>query len=175
MTPPAPAPATAALDPVRAALLRAAHADAEAVLARAEREAAALLDRAHAEARAMLDEARRQGEADGAAAARDRLVRARREARSRTLAARRKAYGTLRRESAERVEEWRGTPDYPGLRERLERRARVLLGPGAQVTEDPHGGVVAHTPGRRVDLSLPTLAHQALDRMGGEVRRLWEP
>lgn len=175
MTPPAPRPATVALDPVRAELLRAAHADAEAVLARAEREAAALLDRAHAEARAMLDEARRQGEADGAAAARDLLVRARREARSRTLAARREAYGALRRETAERVGELRGTPDYPGLRERLERRARVLLGPGTEVTEAPGGGVVARAPGRRVDLSLTALAHHALDRMGGEVRSLWEP
>ncbi|WP_340375280.1 V-type ATP synthase subunit E family protein [Streptomyces sp. SS7] len=175
MTPPAPDPATVALDPVRAELLRAAHADADAVLARAEREAAALLDRAHAEARAVLEEARRQGEADGAAAARDLLVRARREARSRTLAARREAYDELHREIAERVGELRGTPAYPDVRERLERRAQDLLGPGAETAEHPGGGVVAHAPGRWVDLSLPTLAQHALDRLGGEVRSLWEP
>lgn len=175
MTPPTPGRATEALGPVRAELLRAAHADAEAVVARAEQEAAAQLDRAHAEARAILEEARRQGEADGSAAARDLLVRGRREARSRTLAARREAYEALRHETAVRVGNLRRTTDYPGLRKRLERRARVLLGPTAEVTEHPGGGVVARAPGRRVDLSLTALADRALDRMGGEVRTLWEP
>ncbi|MFF7647567.1 hypothetical protein [Streptomyces canus] len=175
MTPPAPDRATEALGPVRAELLRAAHADAEAVLARAEREAAALLDRSRAEGRAILEEARRQGEADGAATARDLLVRARREAGSRALAARREAYEALRRETAERVGELRRTTGYPGLRKQLEQRARVLLGPGAEVSEHPGGGVVARAPGRRVDLSLTALAERALDRLGGEVRSLWEP
>ncbi|MFJ9902215.1 hypothetical protein ACIRVK_04800 [Streptomyces sp. NPDC101152] len=175
MTPPAPDRATEALDPVRAELLRAAHADAEAVMDRAEQEAATLLDRARAEASAILEEARQQGEADGAAAARDRLVRARREARSRTLAARREAYETLRHNTAVRVGKVRRTAEYAELRKRLERRARVLLGPTAEVTEHPGGGVVACTPGRRVDLSLTALADRALDRMGGEVRSLWEP
>jgi vacuolar-type H+-ATPase subunit E/Vma4 len=175
MTTPAPDQAAQALRPVRAELLRAAHADAEAVLARAEREAAALLARARAEGRAILEEARRQGEADGAAAAHDLLVSARREARSRTLAARREAYEALRRETAERVGELRRTTDYPGLLKRLERRARVLLGPGAEVSEHSGGGVVARAPGRRVDLSLTALADRALDRMGGEVGTLWEP
>jgi vacuolar-type H+-ATPase subunit E/Vma4 len=175
MTAPAPDRAAEALGPVRAELLRAAHADAEAVLDRAEREAATLLDRARAEARAILEEARRQGEADGAAAARDLLVRARRQARTRTLAARREAYDALRHETAARVGELRRTTDYPGLRKRLERRARLLLGPGAEVIEHPGGGVVARAPGRRVDLSLTALADRALERMRGEVGTLWEP
>ncbi|MER5601052.1 hypothetical protein [Streptomyces sp. NPDC002265] len=173
-TPPSDRP-TQGLGPVRAELLRAAHADEQAVLARAEREAAALLDRARAEAREILDEARRQGEADGAAAARDLLVRARRKARFRTLTTRREAYETLRRETAERVGELRRTTDYPSLCKRLEQRARVLLGPGTAVTEHPGGGVIAAAPGRRVDLSLATLADRALDRMGREVGTLWEP
>ncbi|MFC4463626.1 hypothetical protein ACFPH6_03240 [Streptomyces xiangluensis] len=166
---------TDALRPVREELLRAAHADAEALLARTEREAAALLDQARAEARAILDEARRQGESDGADAARDLLVRARREARSRALAARRKSYDELRLEAAERVRELRGTDGFASLRERLEHRARVLLGADAEVSEHADGGVVARVPGRRVDLSLTALADRALDRMGAEVRRLWEP
>ncbi|AZQ39446.1 hypothetical protein EJ357_43445 [Streptomyces cyaneochromogenes] len=164
-----------ALSPVRAELLRAAHTDADALLARAEREAAALLDQARAEAGTILDDARRQGEADGADAARDRLVGARREARSRTLAARRESYEELRREPAERVRELRRADDYPSLRERLEHRARVLLGPAAEVTGHADGGVVAQVPGRRIDLSLTALADRALDRMGGEVRSLWAP
>lgn len=175
MTSRAPDRTTDALDPVRSGLLRAAHADADALLARTEREAAARLDQARAEARAILDEARRQGEADGADAARDLLVRARREARSRTLSARRKPYEDLRREAAERVRELRRADGYAALRERLEQRARVLLGTGAEVTEHADGGVVAQVPGRRVDLSLTVLAERALDSMGAEVRSLWEP
>ncbi|MDX2692090.1 hypothetical protein Sipo8835_11090 [Streptomyces ipomoeae] len=175
MTLPAPNQTIDALRPVRAGLLRAARVDSEALLARAEREAAALLDQARAEARAILDEARRQGEADGAGATRELLVRARREARSRTLAARREAYEGLRRDAAERVRALRRTDGYVSLRKRLEHRARVLLGSGAEVSEHADGGVVARVPGRRVDLSLTALADRALDRMGGEVRSLWEP
>ncbi|WP_405577270.1 hypothetical protein [Streptomyces sp. NBC_01092] len=175
MTTPAPDQTADALHPVRVELLRAAHSDAEAVLARAEREADTLLGQARAEARSILDEARRQGEADGADSARDLRVRARREARSGTLAARRESYEELRRAAAERVRELRGTSDYTSLRERLERRARVLLGPGAEVSEHADGGVVGHAPGRRVDLSLTALADRALERMGAEVRSLWEP
>ncbi|MET9848340.1 hypothetical protein [Streptomyces ossamyceticus] len=175
MTTPAPDQTKDVLHPVRAGLLRAAHADAEARLARAEQEAAALLARARAEARAILDDARRQGEADGSDAARDLLVRARRETRSRTLAARRAAYEGLHREAAERVRALRGTDGYASLRQWLEQRARILLGPAAEVSEHADGGVVARVPGRRVDLSLTTLADRALDRMRGEVRSLWEP
>ncbi|MEU2287471.1 V-type ATP synthase subunit E [Streptomyces sp. NPDC013178] len=171
----APDQTTDALHPVRAELLRAAHADAEALLSRADQEADALLDQARAEARAILQEARRQGEADGEGAARDLLVRARREARSRTLAARREAYEELRRGAAERVRDLRRTGGYTSMRERLEHRARLLLGPGAEVGEHADGGVVARAPGRRADLSLTALADRALDRMGAEVRSLWDP
>ncbi|MFE8969844.1 hypothetical protein ACFYMR_24980 [Streptomyces albogriseolus] len=163
-----------ALHPVRAELLRAARADADALLARTGQETAALLDRARAEARTVLDEARRQGEADGADGARELLVRARREARSRTLAARRESYDELRREVTARVGALRLTDGYADLLERLGHRARVLLGPGAEVTGHPEGGVLARAPGRRADLSLPALAERALDRLGGEVRTLWE-
>ncbi|WP_406411460.1 hypothetical protein [Streptomyces sp. NBC_01614] len=175
MTTPAPDQTADALNPVRAGLLRAAHSDAEVLLARAEREADALVEQARTKARTILDEARRQGEADGADTARGLLVKARRDARSRILAVRRESYEELRRAAAERVRELRGTSGYASLRERLERRARVLLGPRVEVSEHPEGGVVGRAPGRRVDLSLAELADRALDRMGAEVRSLWEP
>ncbi|WP_432193151.1 hypothetical protein [Streptomyces sp. bgisy027] len=175
MTTPAPQQTSDALSPVRAELLRAAHTEAEALLARAERDAAARVEQARVEARTILDAARRQGEADGADAARELLVRARREARSRTLSARREAYEELRREAAERVREMRRTDDHPSLRRRLEHRARVLLGPGAEMIEHADGGVVAQASGKRADLSLTALADRALDRLGGEARNLWEP
>ncbi|MGW2928693.1 hypothetical protein ACWC8S_27860, partial [Streptomyces fungicidicus] len=132
------------------------------------------LHRARPQAAAVLDEAHRQGEADGADAARDLLVRARRKARARTLAARRESYAELRREVTARVRALRRTDGYADLLERLDHRARALLGPDAEVTEHPEGGVVARAPGKGADLSLPALAGRALDRLGGEVRTLWE-
>ncbi|MFF5157669.1 hypothetical protein ACFY3N_15675 [Streptomyces sp. NPDC000348] len=174
MTSRAPDRTTDPLHPVRAGLLRTTHADAEALLSRTGREADALLGRARAEARAILEEARRQGAAEGADAARGLLVGARREARSRTLAARREAYEELRREATGRVRGLRATRGYALLRERLEHRARALLGSGAEVSEHPDGGVVARAPGRRADLSLTALADRALDRTGAEARSLWE-
>jgi vacuolar-type H+-ATPase subunit E/Vma4 len=174
----APAPDQAgdgdALGPVRAELLRAAHADADALLARTEREAAAAIDKARAEARTILAEARRQGEADGAAAARDLRMRARHEARSRQLATRRQMYDELRRRATEHVRELRQEGDYDSVLERLRQRARRLLGPDADITEHADGGVVAQAAGRRVDCTLDALAARALDRMGTEVERLWE-
>ncbi|MFE9773703.1 hypothetical protein ACFYOV_18945 [Streptomyces sp. NPDC005931] len=175
MTRPVADRAAEALAPVRAEVLRAARADAEQILARAAAEDAARLERARTEARTILGEARRLGEADGVAAARGLLVAARREARARALTVRREAYEDLRRTAAERVGQLRDTAEGALLRERLEERARALLGPGAEVSGHPDGGVVARAPGRRVDFSLTTLAERALDRMGAEVRHLWEP
>ncbi|MEU0644976.1 hypothetical protein [Streptomyces umbrinus] len=163
-----------ALGPVRAELLRAAHADADALLARTEREAAEAIDNARVEASEILVEARRQGEADGASAARDLLLRARRETRSSQLAVRRQMYDELCRRAAEQVRELRQQSDYSSALERLEQRARRLLGPDADMTEQAAGGVVAQAPGRRVDCTLDALAAWALDRMGAEVERLWE-
>jgi vacuolar-type H+-ATPase subunit E/Vma4 len=164
-----------ALGPVRAALLQAAHSDAEMLLAQARQAVASTLDDARAQAEAIVDEARRQGEADGEAATAQALIHARRTARARELAARGTAYAQLRRRATERVRQLRDGEEYPALRERLAALASELLGPGACVTEHPDGGVVATYPGRRVDLSLDALAARALDRLGADTEALWEP
>ncbi|MFF4603211.1 hypothetical protein ACFY12_10745 [Streptomyces sp. NPDC001339] len=164
----------AALEPVRGELLRAAHAEAGALLARADEEAAALLKEARAEALAIVESARRQGEAEGAAVGRSVLVRARRTARARELTARREAYEELRLRAVDRVRALRHSAGYPSLLDRLTCRARHLLGPDAQVTEHPAGGVVAHAPGCRVDCTLDALAARALDRLGTAAEALWE-
>jgi hypothetical protein len=64
-------------------------------------------------------------------------------------------------------------PDYAELHDGLERRARELLGPDADVTPDPRGGVIATAPGRLVDLSLAAIAARTVDALGEEVARLW--
>jgi vacuolar-type H+-ATPase subunit E/Vma4 len=167
--------ASAALEPVRAELLRSACADAEALRARADRDAEELLRRARAGAEAILAEARRQGEADGEHSARAVLARARREARRHELAARREMYEELHSRTAERIRALRDAPDYPALLDGLGARVRRLLGPGAHVTEHASGGVVGQAGSRRADCSLDALAERALARAGTEVEALWAP
>jgi acetate kinase len=43
------------------------------------------------------------------------------------------------------------------------------------VARGPDGGLLAETPGRRLDLSLDALADLAVDALGAEASRLWEP
>lgn len=177
MTQPLPEQAVAALAPVRAELLRTARAEARELLDCADQEAEALIAEARAKAGSLLEEARRVGERDGAAAARDIRARARRTARARELAARGQAYEELRSRAVMRVRERWDTASRPadvfhGL---LRECARRLLGPDAEVTEAPDGGMVAQLPGRRADYTLDALTARAVDRLGGEVETLWSP
>lgn len=183
MTPPLPRQplpdeAVAALAPVRAKLLHTASAEARELLDRADQEAEALIAEARATARSLLEEAQRAGERDGVAAARDIRARARRTARARELAARGQAYEELRSRAVMRVREtWDTTacPDRPDLLDRLRQHAQQLLGPDAEVTEAPDGGLVAQLAGRRADYTLDALTARAVDRLGPEVETLWSP
>ncbi len=74
-----------------------------------------------------------------------------------------------------RLEDVRGDPTYPELVERLTGRARALLGQSARTVEVPEGGVVAETDGRRVELTFPVLADQAVAALGAELEGLWKP
>ncbi|MFH8475749.1 hypothetical protein [Streptomyces sp. NPDC018000] len=122
-----------------------------------------------------MEQARREGAAEGAAAGAAELLRARWNARACEQAARREAYEELHRQVTERFRALRYTADYPGVLDRLERRARQLLGPDATVAEHPDGGVIAHTAGRRSDFTLDALAARALDRLGADAEALWAP
>ncbi|MGY5051525.1 hypothetical protein ACWDE0_38965 [Streptomyces sp. 900105755] len=84
------------LDPVRAELLRAARAEAEAAVERARADAAQTLRAARADAERVLAEARELGAGDGRAAAARERVRAAEDAWSRELAARAEVYADLR-------------------------------------------------------------------------------
>ena len=167
-----PAGASAALDPVRAALLSQARSDAGSVLAearqRAEHERAASRGRAAQILRAGRDEGERQAHAAAAA----QLTRRRREARDTLLAAQRTLYDELRRRCHDAARALREAPDYPDLRRHLT-DAGAALGRGASIHESGDGGVVAVAGSRRLDLSLPTLVDEELDRLGEEVLQLW--
>ncbi|MGI5133255.1 MULTISPECIES: hypothetical protein [unclassified Streptomyces] len=172
MTAPAAGPVDP-LAPVRAELLRAARADADAVLASARADADETVRTARVEAESLLERAREQGLADGTAAAARERVRARQDAWARELAARAEVYADLRDRVRASVRE--ALTQTEVLRVRLEACARTLLGTGARVTTTADGGVMAETPGRRVDLSANALADRALERLGAEAENLWAP
>jgi vacuolar-type H+-ATPase subunit E/Vma4 len=172
---PQPDRADAELEPVRAALLAAARADAAAVLAAADENAAATVAAARAQVTDLVATARREGAADAAAMLAADRARGRREARRIELSARQEAWVRLRVRARMAVTALRDDPAYARLRDRLAARARQLAGPDAVVSEPAEGGVVAVAAGRRWDLSLPALAERALDALGPEVERLWTP
>ncbi|MFF3164701.1 hypothetical protein [Streptomyces sp. NPDC003273] len=162
------------LEPVRAELLRAARAAADAVLDRARADAAGALLAARAEAGAVLARARGLGQADGAAQAERERVRAAQRAWETELAVRAEVYAAL------------GAEVRAGVRRALAREgavarwhladvARAALGPAAEVTAAAQGGVTAEAPGRRVDLSADAIADRALDRLGVRAETLWGP
>jgi vacuolar-type H+-ATPase subunit E/Vma4 len=164
-----------ALAPLRQELLRAAHADAEAALAAARQAADQAMAAARAEATRLVAAGRAEGTRAGEAVAADTLVRARAQARARQLAARRELLEALRREVTARLLTLRTGPAYEDLRAVLTGRARELLGPGVTLTEPPGGGVIATAPGRRVDLSLTTLADLAVGLSTASAEGLWAP
>ncbi len=165
----------AGLEPVRAALLSAARAEAAAVLAAADEAAAATAAAAGTQVADLVAAARAEGAADAAAMLTADRARGRREARRIELAARQEVWGQLRGRARVTVTALRADPAYDRLRDRLAARARQLAGPGAVLTEPPEGGVVAVASGRRWDLSLPALAERAVDALGPEVEQLWTP
>jgi hypothetical protein len=155
----------AALAPVRAAL--AEHARREGEQAVADAEAAGVAERTAAAAMAeeILDRARTAGAADATAFAAAERARIDRDVREGVLRARREEYDSLHGAARAAAAALRLAPDYPRLRHALVTYARFLLGPDAIVVEAGAGGggVVGSAPGRRVDLSLATLADRAVE------------
>jgi hypothetical protein len=152
-----------ALAPVRAAL--AEHARREGAQAVVDADAADAAERAAtaAEAERLLERARAAGAADAAAFAAAARARVDREAREAVLRAQREEYDSLRDAARAAAAALRLAPDYPRLKQSLIAHARSLLGPQAVIVDADDGGVVGSVPGRRVDLSLATLADRAVD------------
>lgn len=169
-----PQGADAALDPVRRALTREADTAAARADAAARSQAQEIMARAQAEADAIIATAQHEGAEAARAEAVASSARARREARRTVLAEQEHLRSLLREQVLEQVREVRRDPRYPQILRRLTARADRLLGPMASVTESPRGGVTGTAGSKRLDLSLPALAEQALDEHAGEVRRLWD-
>lgn len=165
--------AEAALEPVRAAMLREARAQAAAIIGQARQDAAKLVGQARRDASDTVAQGRADGRAQAAPLAAEQVSRGRREARARLLRAQRDSLDQLRRQVQEAVAALPGEPGYDRLLARLTSAARRAAGPGAAVSPHPAGGVVATAPGVVVDCSLPRLADQAVDALGADVAQLW--
>lgn len=164
--------AWAALAPTREAMLGQARAQASEIIAEARRRAAETIGVARRQAAGELARGRQEGLADAEPLAVARRSNGRRAARSLVLAAQREAYEELRAQVREAVGKLAGEPGYERLCAQLSQAAARLAGPGAEVTEDPAGGVTGSTPGIVVDCSLPRLAGAAADAV--DVAWLWE-
>ncbi|WAP50826.1 V-type ATP synthase subunit E [Arthrobacter sp. ATA002] len=169
-----PAGSDAALEPVRLALRREAETEAGRLAEDARRQAEALLSSARAEAEQIRATAAREGADAARTEAAGRSARIRREARRTVLARQEALRSELGRQVRDRARDLRSDPRYPQILRRLTERADAVLGPMASVTESYKGGVTAAAGSRHLDLSLPALAEQALERHAGEVHRLWD-
>lgn len=166
--------ARVSLDPVRAALLAQAEAEAEQLEEQAEERAAAQVERAEEQKAALVRRARAEGEAAAELEASSELTRARRTARTLVLEAQRAAYEDVRREAYAAAQRLRSERRYPELVDRLAERVRVDLGPEAELELDPpEGGVIGRLGNRRVDHTLPALVERCLAERAEEVERLW--
>ena len=158
-----------ALEPLRAALLARARAEANLVREAAEHDASQVLAAARAEAEALLADARGRGAADAAALDAVEEARRRRAARGVVLGAQRAAYDELRRRSCAAVATLLADP---ARRAYLADGLRGRLGDRAIVRDQPDGGVVAQTPdGRSIDASVVALVDGALAEL--DLEQLW--
>ncbi|NKQ58867.1 hypothetical protein HFP15_39095 [Amycolatopsis sp. K13G38] len=166
---------TAALMPVREALLDRARADADRTLSEARADARRALEEAERAATQIREQASDQGEAQGTEAAVAERARARRLVRAAELRARSRAYQRLRAQVAAELRKLRADPDYPRLLERMADEARRALGEDATITTAPEGGVLAEGAGVRADYSLDAFADRAVAALGPDVEGLWAP
>ena len=151
-----------AFEPLRNALLSRARGQAAACVSRARSETTAEVDAARADADQAVLDARRRGEIEGANAVAidDALVR--RQVHALLLAARRSVYEQLQLKTRTNVTQLHGEPIYRDLRDTMTSAGRSLIGPNASV-RDIDDGCVIESSGRRVEVTLRSLADWALD------------
>jgi vacuolar-type H+-ATPase subunit E/Vma4 len=166
---------TAALAPVRTQLLRQARTEAERITEEARSTAAAILRQARSAADEAVALAPVQGRADAALAAAAERAQGREQARSIVLGAQHEAYEELCARVLAAAGGMRDEPGYQGLLSRLTTMATRVAGPGAAITVQPEGGVVARSRDVVVDCTIPRLVGVAVDELADKVRALWTP
>jgi len=163
------------LEPLRAALLAQARAEAKQARAAAATARHKRLADAREIARALIE----QGALEGARRAEEEALRrrasARRGARELRLHAQRTLVEELGQEARREALALRTAPRYGELLERLSRLARAQLGAQAELTLDPpgRGGLLARAGSASVDYTLAALVDRVLDEIDGRVEELW--
>jgi len=170
---PAPTPGRdarrAALEPLRAALITRAHAEASRIREDADAAAQQVIAAARDEAAAVLARARADGEAEAAALLEAEAARSRQVARSLVLAARRATYDEARVRARSAV---RALLADGQRRARLAAALRARLGGVGAVRDHPDGGLVAETgDGRSIDASAGALVDTVISAK--DVEQLW--
>ena len=165
--------AAAALEPLKAELVRQAHAAAAERIQRAVAEDATTLTQAEREASLILEQARQEGITEASALVAALQIRCRRQARAIVLRARADGLEELRRRSIAAVARLSTEPEYPELRNRLVDYIRAQLGEDAVISDAPTGGVVGTVAGRRLDCSFATLVEQTLGERGTQADLAW--
>ena len=102
-------------------------------------------------------------------------ARGAREARAIVLDAQRRTYESVLQAARDAVSGLRDDPAYPVLLEVLRARVTAELGPAARCSEDPRGGLIGQTDGRRTEYTLDGLADDIVERLRPEMERLWSP
>jgi vacuolar-type H+-ATPase subunit E/Vma4 len=160
----------AALEPLRAALITRARAEAARIQAAADADAQQVMAAARDEAAAVLARARAEGEAEAGAMLATEAARSRQVARGLVLDAQRAAYDELRERARSAV---RGLLEAPDRRARLAASLRARLGDQGTVRDHPDGGLLAETDdGRSIDASIGALVDA--DVSGKDVEQLWD-
>jgi hypothetical protein len=165
--------AAAALEPLKAELLRRANGAAAERLQQAAAEDAATVSQAEHEAALIVDQARQGGVAEAAALLAAQRARSRRQAREVVLRARAEAWEELRQRSMAAVTVLSTEPAYRELRSRLADFVRAQLGTEAVISDAPTGGVIGTVPGRRLDCSFATLVEQGLAERAAQPDMPW--
>ena len=151
-----------ALEPLRNALLSRAREKAGDCVSTARNETSAEFDAARADADEALLDARRVGETEGANAVAIDDAMIRRQVHALLLAARRSVYEQLRLRTRNNVTLLHGEAIYRDLRETMTSAGQSLIGPDATV-RDIDDGCVIESSGRRMEVTLRSLADWALD------------
>ena len=162
-----------ALAPLIAALTSAAEQDAQALIDAARAEAEQAVSDARMKAADLLAQARAKGTADGEAVLAADRSRAEREARGIVLKAKGDAFASSRRAARTAVSGLRDHPEFGMVDTALRSLARATLGADAHLAEADCGGIIATSPGRRLDLSLASLADDLVDDWPSDAEGPW--
>ena len=159
-----------ALEPLRAALLTRARAEAARIQAAADTDAQQIVAAAREQAAKVLAQARTDGEAQAAALLATEAALSRQAARGLVLGAQRDMYDDLRARARSAV---RDLLDDLDRRAQLAATLRSRLGTQALIRDHPDGGLLAETDdGRSIDASIGALVDAVINAK--DLEQLWD-